>query len=133
MYRLNHKMARRLAAWVGITAVVFNALWPLMVQLKPNMAAMHMAAMQMEDCGDSSMHQPGAAGDNSAPDQSSPLMPHCAFCTLVAGGFTALVAAGVVPVASIDTEESRYALPMARAIAYFSYSSAQPRAPPVLS
>ena len=127
MYRFDHKMSGSFAAWVAILAVVLNALWPLMAQVKPD-----MAAMQMEGC-DGSMQHSEAAGGGPAPTQPSPLMPHCAFCTLVAGGFTALVADGVIIVGSIDAKETRLALPEARPVAYFSYSFAQSRAPPALS
>ena len=128
MYRLNHKLTGSFAAWVGVMAVVLNALWPLIAQLKPD-----IAAMQVEDCIESDVHHAEAADDRSAPDQPSTIMPRCAFCTLVAGGFTALIAYDVIIVGSIDTEESRLTLAEVRPIAFFSYSLAQPRAPPVLS
>jgi DUF2946 family protein len=130
MFRLRHKPGFSLAAWVAITAVVLNALWPLVAQLQPAQAGSDMVAM--EDCPEAGMHQ-GAAGERSAPEQPSPLMPHCGFCTLAAGGFTALVTSTVTTFIAIHTQEFRPPLPEVRLLASFGYSAAHPRAPPVLS
>jgi len=131
MFRLRHKAVRSIAVWVAITAVALNALWPLIAQIKPG-----MADMQMQGCIEPGMHHEHvAAGEqHAAPAEPSPLMPHCAFCTLAAGGFTALVADrfDAAPLI-IDTTEFRPTSPEVRPIAFFSYSPAHPRAPPVIS
>jgi hypothetical protein len=88
--------------------------------------------MQMDLCTQSGMLHHDGAGDR-VPDTPSPLMPHCAFCTLVSGGFAAVVAAPVTPVfVSMVAEESRLSLPEVRPLAYFSYPPAHPRAPPAI-
>ncbi len=131
MFHLRHKPRFSLAAWVAITAVVLNALWPLVAELKPAPSGAGMVAMQMENCPDAGMHHAG--DDGSAPDEPSPLMPQCGLCTLAAGGFTVLVAASVTVAVSLHIEEYRPDLPEGRPLELFSYSPAQPRAPPVLS
>lgn len=126
MYRLTHRLTANVTTWVAITAVALNALWPLIYQVQPD-----MANMQMDICATGSMPHQDTAGGRWAPDKPSPLMPHCAFCTLVSGGFAALVAAGVTPAfPSIDTEHPRLNPSELRPLALFSYSPAHPRAPP---
>ena len=125
MYRLTHKVTASFATWVAITAVVLNVLWPLIYQLQPG-----TTSIEMDICAQSNMsHQDEAGG--RAPNQPLPLMPHCAFCTLVGGGFAALVTAPVTPpLLSIDTEVSRLSLPAVRPLGFFRYPPAHPRAPP---
>lgn len=144
MSHFDHKTAGGFTAWVAIAAVVLNALWPLIAQLEPGEAdmqmegcaepAMHHAGMQMEGCAEPGMHHAAAENEDSAPAEPSPLMPHCAFCTLAPGGFTVLVAArfDAAPLL-VDSKEFRPTPPEVRPLAFFSYSPAHPRAPPVLS
>ena len=140
MYRPSHKTARGISAWVAIIAVALNALWPLMAQLKPG-----TADLLMEGCAEPGMQhaEPGvlhamlhvaAAEQKSAPALPSPLMPHCAFCTLAAGGFAVMVASpfNAAPL-FIDAKEFRPSSPEIGLFAFVAYSSAQPRAPPVIS
>jgi hypothetical protein len=101
--------------------------------------------MQMEGCAVPGMHhaEPGmlhdmlhaAAGEHkSVPAVPSPLMPHCAFCTLVAGGFAVLVANpfNAAPLL-VDAKEFRPTSREFRPLVFLSYSPAHPRAPPVFS
>jgi hypothetical protein len=135
MSGIHQKSARRLAAWVAIAAVVLNALWPLIAQLKPAQSGRYkpaMAAMPMAGCDQPGM--PRAEGDSSSPSEPSPLMPHCGLCTLAAGGFTVLVAAGFdAATLIVDMQESRPASPEVGPPAFSGYSFAHSRAPPVLS
>ena len=138
MFRLDYKLTGRYAAWVAIMAVVLNALWPLIAQVKPGMAPMQMAQMgqmaQMADCPEGGMHHSDEDGGGTAPAEKSPLMPQCGFCSLAVGGFTALVADRIITtVLLIETKEIRPALPEERPLASFTYSPAHPRGPPVLS
>ena len=130
MFRLFHRTAGKLAALIAITAVALNVLWPLITHIKPE-----MAAMQMAGCDDPGMMMySGIDGTNSSSDEPSPLMPHCAFCTLVSGGFAALVVHNSTAVLSIRSEESWSAFPEdGPLVALLGYSPAHPRAPPVLS
>jgi hypothetical protein len=125
MLRVSHRLTESFAAWVAIAAVVLNALWPLIFQLQAD-----VANMQMDICSQTNMqHQDAASGPE--PEKPSPLIPHCAFCTLAGGGFAALVAARVTPaLLSIETEEARLRVPEVRPLAFVSYSPAHPRAPP---
>jgi len=129
MYRPNYKMTGGFAAWVAIVAIAFNALWPLIAQLKPG-----HASMQMEDCAEVGMQHGDIGERDSVPAEPSPLMPHCAFCSLAPGGFVVLVTDrfDLVPL-TINTKESRPTSPEVRPIASFGFSLAQPRAPPVIS
>jgi hypothetical protein len=140
MNRLSHKTARGISAWVAITAVALNALWPLIAQLKPGMADMQMAGgamlgMQHAEPGmQHGMLHAAAGEEDSAPAEPSPLMPHCAFCTLATGGFAVLVAHpfNAAPLLVV-TKEFRPASREVTPLALHSYSLAHPRAPPVLS
>ena len=130
MDHLRHKTAGGFASWVAILAIALNALWPLLAQLQPG----DEASMQMEACAEMGMHHDDAGEHDSAPAQPSPLMPHCAFCSLAAGGFAALVAQRVdVAPLIIALKEVRPALPDVQLPTFFGYSPAHPRAPPVLS
>jgi len=126
MFRLSHRTAVSRAAWVAILAVALNALWPLLAQLKPGEAPPLMQA-----CDEAGMQHDASGGKDSPPADSSPLMPHCAFCTLASGGFAVLVAGSINAVLQLtDTEESWAAFPEVRPLALLSYSQAHPRAPP---
>jgi hypothetical protein len=131
MYDLVHRV-RGFAAWVAIIAVALNALWPLIAQLQPGEAATLMESRAVGGVLQDALEHHGH--HDSAPDEPSPLTPHCGFCSLAPGGFSVLVADrfDAAPLI-IDTEEFRPALPEGRAPAFFSYSPAHPRAPPVLS
>jgi len=129
MYRLDHKLTRGFAASVAIVAIALNAFWPLIAQLQPG-----NASMQMEACAEAHMQHGDMGEHDSAPAEPSPLMPHCGFCSLAIGGFVVLVTDRFDPVPfTIDTKESRPTSPEVRPLAFFSFSLAQPRAPPVLS
>ena len=129
MYRLDHKLTSGFAAWVAIVAIALNAFWPLIAQLQPG-----NAFMQMEASTDAHMQHGNMGEHDSAPSESSPLMPHCGFCSLAIGGFVVLVTDRFDPIPlTLDTNESRPASPEVRPLALFSFSLAQPRAPPVLS
>jgi len=129
MYRLNHKLASGFAAWVAIVAIALNAFWPLIAQFQPG-----NAFMQMEACTEAHMQHGDMGEHDSAPAAPSPLMPHCAFCSLAIGGFVVLVTDRFERVSStLDTKESRPTSPEVRSLLLFSFSPAQPRAPPVRS
>lgn len=90
--------------------------------------------MQMEDHPRVGMQHGGMGAQDAKPAEPSPLMPHCAFCSLAVGGFVVLVTDRFDPLPlTIDTKEARPVLPKVRPLAYFAFSLAQPRAPPVLS
>ena len=129
MFRLHHKTLGGFAAWVAILAVALNALWPLVAQLQPG-----DASMQMEACAEMGVHHGDAGEHDTAPAEPSPLMPHCAFCSLVVGGFTVLAAEQFdTSFLILQTKEVRQALPEVRLLPFVRFSPAQPRAPPALS
>lgn len=129
MNRQNNNAAGKFVAWVAIAAVVLNTLWPLIAHFQPV-----GVPMQMEGCAEGGMDHGDMGEQDSAPDEPSPLMPHCGFCTLVVGGFTALVVNSfdATPLI-VDAKEIQLTLPEFRVLAFFSYSPAQPRAPPFFS
>ncbi|MBE0627502.1 MAG: DUF2946 family protein [Burkholderiales bacterium] len=109
--------------------MALNALWPLIAQLNPATAATHLA-----DCTELGMHPHQHEETAGAPAEPSPLTPNCSFCTLVAGGFTVLVAAriDVVPLV-VGTHAPPPAAPQTQHASFFPYSLAHPRAPPAFS
>ena len=64
MFRPSHKAVASFAGWVAIIAVVLNALWPLISQLKSE-----LAAMQLNECGEPAMHHAAPEEQDSAPAQ----------------------------------------------------------------
>ena len=123
-----YKTASRMSAWVAILAVALNALWPLIAECKPG-----APSSLVEACDEAGMHH--AAGDpDSAPSDSVPLMPHCAFCSLAAGGFAVLTAKAFdAAFLRVEADEFRPAPVRVWPPAFAGYSPARPRAPPVLS
>jgi hypothetical protein len=129
MLRANSKTAGRITAWVAAAAVALNALWPLIAQLNPTAAAMHL-----EDCAELGLHHHEQGELGASSPKPPPLSPNCSFCSLVTGGFVVLVAArhDAAPLV-IGMREFRPEPPPARHAASFPYSLAHPRAPPALS
>jgi len=120
--------SRRIAVWLAILAMAFNALWPLAANAKPAGAF----DPSTEICTVGGVKTFSAGNVLPQPAESAHL-PDCSFCTLGADGF-ALPAAAVssalhVPKAA-DFQLVAAALPPAEP---FCYSPAHPRAPPVLS
>lgn len=115
------------AAWAAIIAIAFNALWPLLAQLKPGAPAPLLVAGAAYE---HSSHHPSQG--SSGQTDPGPLTPHCAFCSLSAGWFAIGTAHRSDFSLPADVLESRPALSASVSLAFPDYRRANPRAPPVV-
>ncbi|HEY6241129.1 MAG TPA: DUF2946 family protein [Burkholderiales bacterium] len=120
------RFPRRVAAWIALASIAFNALWPVIANARPS-----APALPSEICSATGLkHTGGGTGD--APDNGL-RTTHCTLCHFNPERNTAIPCAGhllLLPVAAISQPAAHFEALRPRAAIH---PSAPPRAPPVLS
>ena len=120
------RMSRRVSAWIAILAMTLNALWPVIAQAKPGLAATLQEVCTSAGLQKLAVDAQLPAGHSSGTQAS----PHCAFCSFGADR----IAIPSQELASFaQPSDVRHVVPSYRdapSKAFPSQSSAQPRAPP---
>jgi len=120
------RFPRRIAAWLALGSVAFNALWPLLANARPT-----APALPSEICSATGLrHASGAPGD--APDRS--VRPsHCTLCPFNADRAAAVPANAALKLADSGASEARPGFFEAAPPDSPFDRTAPPRAPPLSS
>jgi hypothetical protein len=118
---------RRSTAWLALLACLLQAAWPLIANASPY--AQHIL---VEVCSAEGARQIAVENGASAPSPDAEHhLPHCAFCSIVAGKLAPPPVKAVPPVAGLVSFCTAATLPVAEIRESISIHAPDPRAPPV--